>query len=155
MVWHNSLESNSYVIVACKSDWFDTWLLKNLQIFINQYSSAELQTPGISVYSFARDYLCLQFWSFCFFPRLSPWVELWRHQNLALGLKYLFEHCPYLLMDLKYKERSLVLFVQPFQARVFSWWLLLIRNRHHHQSSYFSFSSGAWHETEDSSCKSW
>ena len=57
--------------MACKSDCFDPWLFNNLQIFINQYSSAELQTPGISVYSFARDYLCLQFWSFCFLPHPS------------------------------------------------------------------------------------
>lgn len=27
MVWHNSLESNSYVTVARKSDWFDPSLL--------------------------------------------------------------------------------------------------------------------------------
>lgn len=54
MVWHNSLESNGYVVVACKSACFDSWLFNNLQILINQYSSAELQTPGISVHSFKR-----------------------------------------------------------------------------------------------------
>lgn len=86
-------------------------------MFIIQSSSAELQTTGVHVHSFARDYLCQQFWSFCFFPHPSQKGEQQRYQNLALGLKYLFESCQYLFMNWKYKEISLVLFLQTFQAK--------------------------------------
>lgn len=92
-------------------------------MFIIQSSSAELQTTGVCVHSFARDYWCQQFWSFCFFPHPPQKGEQQRYQNLALGLKCLFESCQYLFMNWKYKEISLVLFLQTFQARVFRGWL--------------------------------
>lgn len=63
------------VIVAGKSASFDSWLFDSLQIFINQYCSAEVQPPGIAVYGVAWDYLCLQFWSFCCFSGSSPREE--------------------------------------------------------------------------------
>lgn len=113
-----------------------------VQKFANIYYSV-LQcwtaNHGICVHSFARDYLWQQFWSFCFFPHPSRREEQWRYWNLASGLKYLIECCRYLFMNWKYQEISLVLFLQPFQARVFTGWLIWIRNSHHQKSLYCPF----------------
>lgn len=93
--------------MACKRDRFDPWLFNNLQIFIHQYCSAERQTPGTSVYSFAQGLFMPTVLIFLLFPSPLPKERIVEISKSCFRVKIPIWALHILVHELKRIKRSL------------------------------------------------